>query len=53
MALKQPRVPELHEGESLYAFCRALIFFLKDFSTGVWSAINDMNRRIKNLEDRG
>lgn len=53
MAMKQPRVPELREGESLFAFCRALIFFLKDFSTGVWAELNRLNSRISKLEDKG
>lgn len=53
MALKQPRVPELREGGNLFAFCRALIFFLKDFSTGVWAEINSLNGRISKLEDKG
>jgi hypothetical protein len=36
--MKQPRVPEYREGDSVSKYLKNLILFLKDFSSEVWVA---------------
>lgn len=48
--MKQPRVPEYHEGEGLGRYMRSLILFLKDFTMDVWTAVTSLEKRIKELE---
>lgn len=50
--MRQPRVPEYHEGEGLGRYMRALILFLKDFTMDVWTTVVALERRIKALESR-
>lgn len=42
MGYKQPRVPEIHEGESERQYLKSLVLFLKDFTMDAWKA--DMRR---------
>ena len=51
--MKQPRVPEYHEGEGLGRYMRALILFLRDFTMEVWRAVDTLEKRVKSLEDTG
>lgn len=52
MALKQPRVPEYHEGEGFSRYMRALILFLKDFTMNVWQEHMALEKRVKKLEEK-
>lgn len=49
--MKQPRVPEYHEGEGFARYMRTLILFLKDFTMDVWQAVTALEKRVKALED--
>jgi len=56
MAFKQPRVPEYSSGESIEAYIRMLILFLKDFCTDAWTesrtqkeAIGDMTQMLESI----
>lgn len=42
--MKQPRVPEYREGDSVSKYLKNLILFLKDFSMETWKA-DDRHRR--------
>ena len=48
--MKQPRVPEYHEGEGFARYMRTLILFLKDFTMDVWQAVTSLEKRVKSLE---
>jgi hypothetical protein len=48
--MKQPRVPEYHEGEGLGRYMHALILFMKDFTMDVWTAVTALEKRVKELE---
>lgn len=48
--MKQPRVPEYHEGEGLGRYMRTLILFLKDFAMDVWRTVDTLEKRVKELE---
>ena len=53
MAYRQPRVPEYSEQDGAGKTLRALILFLKDFSTAAWTANNQRKREIEALSGRG
>lgn len=48
--MKQPRVPEYHEGEG-WRYVHNLILFLKDFTMDVWTAVTALEKRVKKLEE--
>lgn len=50
--MKQPRVPEYHEGEGLGRYMHNLILFLKDFTTDVWTSVTALEKRVKQMEER-
>ena len=52
MSYQQPKAPEYREGENLKTYMRALILFLRDFSTAAWSANGRRKREIAALEKR-
>ena len=49
--MRQPRVPEYHEGEGYGRYMRALVLFLKDFTMDVYTTIRELEKRVKKLED--
>lgn len=53
MAYRQPRVPEYSEQDGAGKTLRALILFLKDFSTAAWTANNQRKREIDALRTSG
>lgn len=46
--LKQPRVPELRDGENVSQYLKKLVLFLKDFSMDVWSS--NKSKGVSGLE---
>ena len=50
MSYRQPRVPEYREGER--PNMRALILFLKEFTTAAWAANSRRKRETEALEAR-
>jgi hypothetical protein len=53
MGFRQPRVPEYREGESLAAYMRQMILFLKDCTMAAWAANGRRIKEIRALETRG
>jgi len=53
--LKQPRVPELREGEDADQYLRKLALFLKDFSMDVWTSEKNksMGMYAFHIDERG
>ena len=52
MSYKQPRVPEIHNGETPFDVLRNLILFLKDFCVASWAANNRRREEIRKLSER-
>ena len=50
--MKQPRVPEYREADSVKVYIKTLILFLKDFSMASWTANNCRKREIEELGKR-
>ena len=50
--MKQPRVPEYHEGEGYGRYMRTLVLFLKDFTMEAWQAVTALEKRVKSLENK-
>lgn len=50
--MKQPRVPEYHEGDGYGRYFKTLILFLKDFTMDAWTAVTALERRVKAMEDK-
>lgn len=48
--MKQPRVPEYREGESVKDYLKPLILFLKDFSSEAWTANNQRKKEIEEIQ---
>ena len=48
--LKQPRVPEYRDNESVGKFLKALVLFLKDFCFEAWQENRNIQERLKKLE---
>ena len=48
--VKQPRIPEYREGESIGAYLRTLILFLKDFCQEAWTAHRQNAKAIRELQ---
>lgn len=57
MAFKQPRVPQIREGEPPAQYLRELALFLKDFSLESWTQSlrlsEEINRIKKRLDEAG
>jgi len=49
VSVKQPRVPEYRDGESMSVYIRNLIRFLKDFSMNVWTAYRQTQRELERV----
>ena len=49
---RQPRVPQMQNGESAFSYCRALAQFLKEFCLGAWTESLRADRRLTALEQR-
>lgn len=52
MSYRQPRVPEIRNGETPFDVLRDLIRFLKDFALAAWSANNRRKQEIEDLKKR-
>lgn len=50
--LKQPRVPEYRNDESVGKFLKSLVLFLKDFCFEAWQENRDIRERLKKLEGK-
>lgn len=48
--MKQPRVPEYREGDSVSKYIKSLILFLKDFSMSVWRETQNAAKEIEGIE---
>lgn len=48
--MKQPRVPEYREGDSVSKYIKNLILFLKDFSMAVWRETQNASREIEGID---
>lgn len=51
MAYKQPRVPQMREGERLTEIVRELVLFLKDFCMETWVQVTQTGKEIKALRE--
>ena len=47
--MKQPRVPEYREGDSVSKYIKNLILFLKDFSMSVWRETQNAAKEIEGI----
>ena len=47
--MKQPRVPEYREGDSVSKYIKNLILFLKDFSMAVWREMQNAAKEIEGI----
>lgn len=52
MAFKQPRVPELRDGENMYLAFRSLILFLKDFCQEAWVSHQQLKKENEEIKKR-
>lgn len=49
MAYKQPRVPQLRDGDSPQAYAKELMLFLRDFCMAAWNADRRKDEEISAL----
>ena len=52
MAYKQPRVPQMREGQNLAAYVRELLAFLKDDCMAGWNADRKKDAEIEQIKRR-
>ena len=60
MAYRQPRVPQMREGDSVQTYVRELMLFLRDFCMAAWNAdrrkdeeIGALRRQLEALKKEG
>lgn len=60
MAYRQPKVPQMREGDSAQDYARELMLFLRDFCMAAWNAdrrkdeeISALRRRLDALQREG
>ena len=60
MAYKQPKVPQMREGDSTQAYAKELMLFLRDFCMAAWNAdrrkdeeIGALRRQLDALKREG
>ena len=49
MAYKQPKVPQMREGDSPQAYAKELMLFLRDFCMAAWNADKRKDEEISAL----
>lgn len=52
MAYKQPRVPQLRDGVSLYDYAKELMMFLRDFCMASWRADKRRDEQMEEIDGR-
>lgn len=48
---RQPRVPEMRDGQNIWLYLKELVRFLKDFTMSCWTAHQQNEKEIKKLRE--